>query len=250
MYVVPIRWCPPTTSNMEVDSSSPQINGIDGDASGFQEIHGVPVQSFPPTNNMDFNSSSLETNGSDVDASRIPVVGNITSDSVKGKTCHQCRQKTKDVAATCRNPRNGKPCVIRFCHKCLLNRYGEIVKEVNLMTNWICPRCRDICNCSLCMKKRGQRPTGALAHKAKASGFKSVSEMLIKNASEDLELNNDNNADVVSSKEKEHVHQDPSEKTLKENSLSNMTQSRMNGPEASSANDFFIDPASLPSNGC
>lgn len=48
----------------------------------------------------------------------------------------------------------------------------------------------------------------------------------------------------------EHVHQDPSEKTLKENSLSNMTQSWMDGPEASSANDFFIDPASLPSNGC
>ncbi|XP_058773270.1 uncharacterized protein LOC131647389 [Vicia villosa] len=208
MYVVPIRWCPPTNSNIDFDSSSPQ------------------------------------TNSSDVDAREIPVVG---------KTCHQCRQKTRDVAATCKNPRNGKPCVIRFCHKCLLNRYGEIVKEVNLLTNWMCPKCRGICNCSSCMKKRGQQPTGALAHIAKASGFKSVSEMLIKNASEDLKSNNVNNVDAVPSKEayfEKEVVLDPSEKTRKENSLGDMTRSQMDGPKAWGANDFFFDPASLASNGC
>ncbi|CAK9147792.1 unnamed protein product [Ilex paraguariensis] len=46
------------------------------------------------------------------------------------------------------------------------------------LVDWKCPRCRDICNCSNCMKKRGCRPTGILSHTAKANGFSSVSEML------------------------------------------------------------------------
>ncbi|KAL5080450.1 hypothetical protein RYX36_008871 [Vicia faba] len=117
----------------------------------------------------------------------------------------------------------------------------------------MCPKCRGICNCSLCMKKKGHQPTGALAQKAKAFGFKSVSEMLIKNASVDLELNNVNNADVVFSKEanlEKELVLDPSEKTRKENSLGDMIQSQVDGPEAWGTNDFFFEPASLPSNGC
>lgn len=39
----------------------------------------------------------------------------------------KCRQKTMDFSAACKNPRGGKPCVIRFCHKCLLNRFGSPV---------------------------------------------------------------------------------------------------------------------------
>lgn len=46
---------------------------------------------------------------------------------------------------------------------------------------------------SCCRKRRGQQPTGALAHTAKASGFNSVSEMLRVKASENSELNNVNN---------------------------------------------------------
>ncbi|XP_058776292.1 uncharacterized protein LOC131650608 [Vicia villosa] len=235
MYAVPLRWCPPTNSNIDFDSSSPQANGSEVNPSRIREIH----HNVPPTNNMDSNSSSpqTQTNGSEVDASGIPIVG---------KTCHQCHQKTRDVVATCKNPRNGKPCVIKICHKCLLNRYGEIVNEVNRQTNWMCPRCRGICNCSSCMKKRGQRPTGPLAHKAKASGFNSVSEMLINGASEDLEMNNVNNADVVPSNEATLVKEvilDRSEKTRTENSLGDMTQRQMDGPEASLAsNGFIINP--------
>lgn len=40
-----------------------------------------------------------------------------------------------------------------------------------------------------CRKKRGQQPTGLLAHTAKKSGFNSVSDMLRKKASEGSELN-------------------------------------------------------------
>jgi SepF-like predicted cell division protein (DUF552 family) len=59
-----------------------------------------------------------------------------------------------------------------------LNRYGENAQEVALKKDWICPKCRGNCNCSYCMKKRGQKPTGILVHTAKKTGFSSVSELL------------------------------------------------------------------------
>ncbi|KAF9592003.1 hypothetical protein IFM89_011586 [Coptis chinensis] len=113
------------------------------------------------------------------------------------KTCHQCRQRTSRLLASCKNQRNNnKPCCIKYCQQCLLNRYGEEAEEVVLLNEWQCPKCRDICNCSCCMKKKGQKPTGILVHTAKATGFSSVSDMLIrkgtyslnsKNVAEDVE---------------------------------------------------------------
>ncbi|KAF7820004.1 zinc-finger of monoamine-oxidase A repressor R1 [Senna tora] len=113
----------------------------------------------------------------------IRVIHGRIYDSENGVCCHQCRQKTRDFAASCKNLMGHKLCVIKFCHKCLLNRYGEKAEEVDVLTDWKCPRCRGICNCSHCMKRRGQKPTGPLVHTAKASGFSSVSEMLEKNIS-------------------------------------------------------------------
>ncbi|MQL75394.1 hypothetical protein Taro_007758 [Colocasia esculenta] len=100
-------------------------------------------------------------------------------DSKNGKTCHQCRQKTIAFSASCRNDHGGKQCPIHFCHACLLNRYGEKAEEAVAADAWSCPKCRGICNCSICMKKRGQPPTGILAPIARSSGFSSVSEMLL-----------------------------------------------------------------------
>ncbi|KAL1367863.1 hypothetical protein AAHE18_02G080100 [Arachis hypogaea] len=31
----------------------------------------------------------------------------------------------RHFATMCKNVKNRKSCVIKFCHKCLLNRYGE-----------------------------------------------------------------------------------------------------------------------------
>ncbi|XP_057809572.1 uncharacterized protein LOC131023930 [Salvia miltiorrhiza] len=112
----------------------------------------------------------------------IRLVGGRIYDSVNGKTCHQCRQKTRDFTAACKNQKNNKPCTIMYCHKCLLNRYGEKAEEVDALGEWSCPKCRSICNCSVCMKKRGHQPTGILIKTAKATGFSSVSEMLLKGA--------------------------------------------------------------------
>ncbi|KAK8470094.1 hypothetical protein PHAVU_004G063400 [Phaseolus vulgaris] len=100
-----------------------------------------------------------------------------------------CRQKKEDFAATCKNLKKGKPCPIKYCHKCLLTRYGENSEEVGHLAYWTCPKCRGFCNCSLCQKKRGEQPTGPLYRNAKESGFKSVAEMLaVKKASEEKEL--------------------------------------------------------------
>ncbi|KAI8544305.1 hypothetical protein RHMOL_Rhmol08G0286100 [Rhododendron molle] len=108
----------------------------------------------------------------------VRLVGGRIYDSEHGKTCHQCRQKTMDFVASCKNQKDDKPCTMNFCHKCLLNRYGEKAEEVSVLADWNCPKCRGICNCSFCMKKRGHQPTGILVHAAKATGFSSVSELL------------------------------------------------------------------------
>ncbi|XP_019452996.1 PREDICTED: uncharacterized protein LOC109354749 isoform X1 [Lupinus angustifolius] len=108
----------------------------------------------------------------------IRIIGNRIYDSANGKTCHQCRQKTTDFAASCKNERKGKPCPIKFCQKCLFNRYGEEAEQVDLLSDWKCPKCRGKCNCSCCRKKQGLVPTGQLVKTAKASGYKSVDELL------------------------------------------------------------------------
>ncbi|KAK2663595.1 hypothetical protein Ddye_002169 [Dipteronia dyeriana] len=117
----------------------------------------------------------------------VRLVGCRIYDSHNGKTCHQCRQKTMDFVASCNNSTEKKQCSIHFCHRCLLNRYGEKAEEVALIHDWICPKCRGICNCSFCMKKRGHRPTGNLVHTAKANGLSSVSEMLNIKESDNLD---------------------------------------------------------------
>nr|GMC60944.1 cell division cycle-associated 7-like protein [Ipomoea batatas] len=66
----------------------------------------------------------------------------------------------------------------KSCHQC---RYGENVIEVNENTSWICPVCRDICNCSRCRRVKGWAPTGAIYRKVLSLGYKSVAHYLIMN---------------------------------------------------------------------
>ncbi|KAF7135745.1 hypothetical protein RHSIM_Rhsim08G0106600 [Rhododendron simsii] len=97
-------------------------------------------------------------------------------DPVKGKTCHQCRQKTLGHRTHC------SKCGMvqgQFCGDCLYMRYGEHVLEANQNPDWICPVCRGICNCSLCRQAKGWPPTGALYRKISQLGFKSVAHYLI-----------------------------------------------------------------------
>ena len=101
-------------------------------------------------------------------------------DRVRGTTCHQCRQKTIDTKTICRN-KNCRGVRGQFCGPCLLNRYGEDLRESLGDNTWVCPPCRKICNCSFCLPKRGKPPTGIMIHLAREAGFDSVHEYLDKN---------------------------------------------------------------------
>ncbi|KAL5196845.1 hypothetical protein ABZP36_000357 [Zizania latifolia] len=120
----------------------------------------------------------------------FPVVGSENSSfGFSLLSSSQCCQKIRSSAASCKQlKKKGKPCPIRYCCKCLRNRYGENVEEVAKDKSWACPKCKDICNCSLCMKKKGLQPMGALAHTAKASGGGSVHELLGKGSEVVAEL--------------------------------------------------------------
>ncbi|GLT39059.1 hypothetical protein SLA2020_132670 [Shorea laevis] len=85
--------------------------------------------------------------------------GNRIYDPIKGKTCHQCRQKTLGHRSCCSkcNMVQG-----RLGGDCLYLRYGEQVLEAIENPNWVCPVCHRICNCSLYRNARGWPPTGAL----------------------------------------------------------------------------------------
>ncbi|KAM4114633.1 hypothetical protein ACJW30_04G083400 [Castanea mollissima] len=114
----------------------------------------------------------------------------------------ETKTKTKNKAKAKAKPTTKKSLGIRFirgrvydsqngksCHQdqgqwC---RYGEKAEEMAVLDDWMCPKCRGICNCSFCMKKRGYHPTGSLAHTAKAKGFSSVLEMLRVEGSETLD---------------------------------------------------------------
>ncbi|XP_010417100.1 PREDICTED: uncharacterized protein LOC104702878 [Camelina sativa] len=97
-------------------------------------------------------------------------------DPFKGKTCHQCRQKTMGHRTQCSecNMVQGQ-----FCGDCLFMRYGEHVLEALENANWTCPVCRGICNCSLCRNNKGWVPTGPIYRRIAALGYKSVAHYLI-----------------------------------------------------------------------
>ena len=94
----------------------------------------------------------------------------------KGRTCHQCRQKT-----VCKHTSCGACGAARgqFCGDCLFMRYGENVDEAARDAAWRCPPCRDLCNCSFCRQKKGWPPTGSMYRRAIKEGFESVAHYLV-----------------------------------------------------------------------
>lgn len=60
----------------------------------------------------------------------------------------------------------------------MINRYGEDAAVVLKDSNWKCPPCRGICNCSICRTREGKRPTGILAPLAFKYGHNSVKDFL------------------------------------------------------------------------
>ena len=93
-----------------------------------------------------------------------------------GKTCHQCRQKTVCKHTSCGGCGAARG---QFCGDCLFMRYGENVDEAARDPAWLCPPCRDLCNCSFCRQRKGWPPTGAMYRRAIREGFESVAHYLV-----------------------------------------------------------------------
>ncbi|XP_052156241.1 uncharacterized protein LOC127774013 isoform X2 [Oryza glaberrima] len=158
---------PPT-----MEAAGVEVNGGGG---------GDVVVVVPQQHGVAAKQAAAAAKGKSVESKGVRVVGGRIYDPENGKTCHQCRQKTMDFAASCHKiKKNNKQCTIQYCRKCLFNRYGQEAEKVANDGTWTCPKCKDICNCSFCMKKKGLPPTGILAHAAKASGCASVHHLLKK----------------------------------------------------------------------
>ncbi|XP_047311955.1 uncharacterized protein LOC124915305 [Impatiens glandulifera] len=186
-------------------------------------ISPTPVsQQEPSCSNLPQEHASLQSPADALEKKKkrnqspgVRVIGARIYDSQNGKTCHQCRQKTMDIMAPCKNHKKEKQCTIKYCHKCLLNRYGEKAEEVAVLEDWFCPKCKGICNCSFCRKKLGQQPTGILSYTAKSTGFASVSEMLLVKG-----------PDVQSAKKSTHDNPKKGKENLNENSDMNLVEQK------------------------
>jgi hypothetical protein len=113
----------------------------------------------------------LFVDGYDADGLRV-------YDPARGKTCHQCRQKTLGRRTSCAGcgSLGGQ-----FCGDCLFMRYGENADEAAANPAWTCPPCRGLCNCSFHRSRRGWAPTGTLYRRAAAEGYASVAHYLVLN---------------------------------------------------------------------
>eukprot|EP00887_Chlorella_sp_A99_P004571 scaffold4.g4571.t1 len=102
-------------------------------------------------------------------------------------SCHFCRQRSTAPKTRCSRchgvKRNGYGGAWRgvWCGSCLWARMGENIDLLN-MDRWLCPCCRDICNCSgnNCQRVgRGLEVTNQLVSEAGHMGYTSVAHYLI-----------------------------------------------------------------------
>ncbi|KAK1363863.1 cell division cycle-associated protein 7 [Heracleum sosnowskyi] len=123
--------------------------------------------------------------------------GKRVYDPFRGRSCHQCRQKTLGYRTECSQCCRGQG---QFCGDCLYTRYGENVLEALENPDWVCPVCRGICNCSLCRKAKGWAPTGFMYRKILKLGFKSVAHYLLQTESQTTDIEKEGTKVAVSAK--------------------------------------------------
>ncbi|KAL4581242.1 hypothetical protein LXL04_017452 [Taraxacum kok-saghyz] len=129
----------------------------------------------PPSPKSQRRSSRIPTIPTvDYSHKRVFKAPDVVKIEIKG--CHQCRHKTSSHRTNCCTC---KAIQGQFCGDCLFTRYGENVLEAMENPDWVCPVCRDICNCIQCRKLKGLKPLGSVYFKALRLGFKSVAHYLI-----------------------------------------------------------------------
>ncbi|KAH9885618.1 hypothetical protein C8Q73DRAFT_717529 [Cubamyces lactineus] len=84
--------------------------------------------------------------------------------------CHQCRNKNTYEKMRCTATRDsGEQCRLRFCERCINNRYPEITFNAYAV-RFVCPRCQNTCNCTSCSARRGETYISARIGKLPPAG--------------------------------------------------------------------------------
>ncbi|KAH9963612.1 hypothetical protein BC827DRAFT_1193088 [Russula dissimulans] len=71
--------------------------------------------------------------------------------------CHHCRRKTcrPKMRCTLIRKNTGIPCGKMYCDLCIERRYPSLTFD-EFATVFVCPCCRDFCNCTQCARARGE----------------------------------------------------------------------------------------------
>ncbi|KNE90701.1 hypothetical protein PSTG_15853 [Puccinia striiformis f. sp. tritici PST-78] len=97
-------------------------------------------------------------------AALLPATEPDESGQYESSTCHQCRVKTTRPKMICDQSQDLN-CVVRVCHTCLMVRtvYDDIpelrppIFEFVPGGTMLCVKCRDICPCASCRRRRGEK---------------------------------------------------------------------------------------------
>jgi hypothetical protein len=191
----------------EEDQEHQQQQQGDGDAedphAGLMDVLGGAAALGPPGDPSDpasSQSAAARAAQAAFDAARCSSHNRGSIYHSAGVSCHFCRQKKlcgepgcprcsrRAVHADCLGKSECPRCQGargRFCRGCLWARYGEDLDDVRRRAargEWVCYHCQEeeapesgiVCNSSICMVRRGMKPTGAAADEARARGYRSV----------------------------------------------------------------------------
>ncbi|KAF5373602.1 hypothetical protein D9758_000882 [Tetrapyrgos nigripes] len=64
--------------------------------------------------------------------------------------CHHCRTKPFKPSMACSS------CPKKYCIKCIVHRYGDLVTFDDGLSNWKCFMCQDNCKCDKCSQRRDE----------------------------------------------------------------------------------------------
>ncbi|PIL30018.1 hypothetical protein GSI_07930 [Ganoderma sinense ZZ0214-1] len=110
--------------------------------------------------------------------------------------CHQCRNTSMREKMRCSTIRaSGDTCGLRYCSRCIELRYPGIAFDA-YARQFVCPRCQDICNCTVCCSRRGETYISARVGKLPVANS-AEALALIKAAEENLSLKSDAPSRVV-----------------------------------------------------
>lgn len=112
----------------------------------------------PPCNSSSKNDAKRRT------ATLLPATQPDEFGQYESSTCHQCRVKTTRPKMICDQSQDPN-CVVRVCHTCLMVRtvYDDMpdlrppIFQFVPGGTMLCVKCRDICPCASCRRRRGEK---------------------------------------------------------------------------------------------